>query len=135
MRGMENAAHLAGDRRKVVMLSAISSLGEYGRPYHKRAGRHIVECGFEDRLLLVIDESTLAIHEGAVSAGLSPDRIRFISEPSEIARSLTWFARPNTLIYCKTRMFLYVSDEMDRFLAVLRDLDSRQAHRQQQRPR
>jgi UDP-N-acetylmuramoyl-tripeptide--D-alanyl-D-alanine ligase len=117
--GLRNAARLAGDRRKVALLSGIAQLGERSAEYHREVGRFAAECGFDEVVFVASDERTAFMREGALAAGLDPCKIGSVQRWSRISATLRDRARPATLIYCKTSQFLWTGPQVDAFVDML----------------
>lgn len=116
--GLENAARLAGKRRKVAVVSGIGQLGELRSHYHRLVGRTICAQRFSAILLVQPDERTDAIRAGAAEAGM---RDGFIEVPYRkgLPQALAPLTGPDTLIYCKASQFLWLGPEIDQFLSGL----------------
>lgn len=118
-RGLSDAAALAGERRKLALLSGIAGLDRQSAELHRGIGRHVAACGYQELFLLRPDDRTAAIREGAVSAGLAPERIHALPEVQGVARTLLPHMEPNTLLYAKTSQYLWVGPQIDLLLAAI----------------
>lgn len=114
-RGLENAAYLAGRRRRIAVLTGFAGLGEQSADYHRSIGGYAVAYGYGGLFLAVSDERTAAIRDGALAAGMPADRIYEISERAGIAAALQAAAGIDTLFYCKGSQYLWIGTEIDAF--------------------
>jgi UDP-N-acetylmuramoyl-tripeptide--D-alanyl-D-alanine ligase len=111
--GLQNAASLARKPHTVAVLSGIAQLVHWSGEYHRLIGKHAAEQGFEQIVLVILDDRTRAIRKGALEAGLPEERIHVIEQWTDICGALLRFVNPDTLIYCKASQLLWIGPQID----------------------
>jgi UDP-N-acetylmuramoyl-tripeptide--D-alanyl-D-alanine ligase len=112
-RGLQSAAQLAGERRKVAVLGAMIQLERESERLHREMGAFAVACGFSDLLAFGSDQRAAWIRDGAVAAGLPPERAHVVAELQAVQGALKPYAASDTLIYCKAHR--EIGPELDAF--------------------
>lgn len=116
--GLNNAAALAGPRRQVAVLSGVDVPERQVGSQHRLIGQYAVASRFTE-LVLLADQGTPGLREGALAAGLAPGAIQVVSGAGELTGRLLAHARPDTLIYCKVHRRHRIGPALDAFLAAL----------------
>ena len=105
---LRSAEKVFPDRRKIAVLSDMKELGEFARRCHVDGGREVAENGFV--LLLAWGDMARYYAEGAVAAGMDPDRIRQFGTKDELARFLKDILDENDVVLIKGSRSMKMED-------------------------
>jgi UDP-N-acetylmuramoyl-tripeptide--D-alanyl-D-alanine ligase len=86
-------------KRKVAVLGDMLELGEATSSFHKEAGRQVVLSGWG--LLVTVGPLSLHIADGAITSGMSPERIFSFQDSEEAAKHITGLLQDGDLVLVK----------------------------------
>jgi UDP-N-acetylmuramoyl-tripeptide--D-alanyl-D-alanine ligase len=86
-------------KRKVAVLGDMLELGEATSSFHKEAGRQVVLSGWG--LLVTVGPLSLHIADGAITSGMSPERIFSFQDSEEAAEHITGLLQDGDLVLVK----------------------------------
>lgn len=86
-------------KRKVAVLGDMLELGEATSSFHKEAGRQVVLSGWG--LLVTVGPLSLHIADGAITSGMSPERIFSFQDSEEAAEHITDLLQDGDLVLVK----------------------------------
>src|SRR5499427_8042702 len=89
-------ASTPGFKRRILAAGEMRELGASSPELHREAGRFAAETGGIDWLVTVAGDGARLI-EGALAAGLPPERVRFFASSDQAAEFLQQFLRPGDL--------------------------------------
>src|SRR5215471_3100202 len=89
-----------GFKRRILAAGEMRELGASSPELHREAGRFAAETGGIDWLVGVAGDGARLI-EGALAAGLPPERVRFFASSDQAAEFLQQFLRPGDLLLVK----------------------------------
>ncbi len=87
-RMLETLAGWSGAERRIVVAGEMLELGSSSPEWHRMIGRKVVNCGIDN--LVAVQGDARFIRDGALEAGINPDKAVFFPNASEAAE------------YCKT---------------------------------
>ncbi len=92
-------AHFSEYRRRALVAGEMKELGPTSGVLHRRCGESAAIAGLE--WVFGIAGDAAALVEGAIAAGLSPDRTQFFSTVEEAARFIPEWIQPGDLLLVK----------------------------------
>lgn len=92
-------AGLPGDGRRVVVFGEMLELGKDSRRLHEELGREVARTGQD--VLVCVGDGAQPIAEGARDAGMAPDRVRAVDDPSAALALLLESLHSGDRLLCK----------------------------------
>jgi UDP-N-acetylmuramoyl-tripeptide--D-alanyl-D-alanine ligase len=89
-----------GFQRRILAAGEMRELGPSSAQLHREGGEFAARTGKID-FIIGVQGDALQIAEGAASAGLPRDHIKFFAKPEEAAEFLGGFVRPGDLLLVK----------------------------------
>jgi len=90
------------DGKKIIVFYPLIELGSLARDVHKKIGKKIAEiCDF---CILVNNDFSREIKEGAIGFGMDSKKIRIIENPGEVIKQIKDFARKGDVILLENRV-------------------------------
>jgi UDP-N-acetylmuramoyl-tripeptide--D-alanyl-D-alanine ligase len=89
-----------GFQRRILAAGEMRELGPSSAQLHREGGEFAARTGKID-FIIGVQGDALQIAEGAVSAGLSRDHMKFFAKPEDAAEFLGGFVRPGDLLLVK----------------------------------
>jgi UDP-N-acetylmuramoyl-tripeptide--D-alanyl-D-alanine ligase len=96
---IELVAHFSEYRRRALVAGEMKELGPTSGVLHRRCGERAARAGLE--WVFGIAGDAAALVEGAIAAGLSPDRTHFFATVEEAARFFPEWIQPGDLLLVK----------------------------------
>lgn len=90
------------ESKKVIVLYPIIELGSISRDIHKKIGKRIGEIC--DLCILVSDDFSKEIKDGAILSGMDSQRIRVVKSPRQVIKQVKDFARRGDIVLLENRV-------------------------------
>ena len=108
---IELVAHFSEYRRRALVAGEMKELGPTSGVLHRRCGERAARAGLE--WVFGIAGDAAALVEGAIAAGLSPDRTHFFATAEEAARFFPEWIQPGDLLLVKGSRAVRVEQVID----------------------
>jgi UDP-N-acetylmuramoyl-tripeptide--D-alanyl-D-alanine ligase len=104
--------------RRVAVLGEMLELGEAGESLHRASGREAAAAGL-DAIIAVGGANAKALADGAVSGGMPPSAIQYVSSSDEAAELAADLVKPGDLVLVKGSRGIRTEVVVDRLKAEL----------------
>lgn len=116
---------LPGDGRRIVVFGEMRELGARSVALHQDLGSEVARRDMD--ILLTVGSGAAAIGEGAIAAGLSPQRVICAKDQAEAIERLLAILQPRDRLLCKASHSVGFDQLVDRLTALLQERNAKDA--------
>lgn len=99
MRGALQVLGMYREQKKIAVLGDMYELGEYSKSGHEKSGQAAYEVGCD--FLLAVGELARDIAHGAITAGMPPDKVQWVSDNKQAIAVLRQILDENCVVLVK----------------------------------